>query len=624
MSRAQRIALSFALVCSIAGFAKSEDVIYAKPNELIVRGDVVDSPDGLFRVFPDEVDLDLNRDGLSDLRFRHNLMPRSRRVDSEALELLRIAETGIRENLEMVLGMRRLAIEAANEGVNDADTLSQLQAQLDNGLDTMDRVARHLSFNNRGVLDGSYGKNAVPSSNAIDRVSTSSLTQPGSYTIDVISAAERATIEASTPQNAVLASDEVLVVNGVAIELNANMTQTQVIDRINDFASQTGVFSDNGGNGGATRLYTDAFGSNAKVCTASNITPSATSIGFGPTLHCDLGLDMQVSIGANQYAGNGATVLGTAGSEKGLAFRVGESGVDPTRTATGVLGTIDVVDNSPVFVLNKETGETTTIALPNVRPSALGLGVAGNQFTSLAELKIFSSSQANDSLAIIDHSYEKLSLEHDKVLNFLATHALPYGEGFATGLNGTEFAIGEFGLLPAGVEVGPSLVFQDETARLQSSMAFRDITQSGFVGVRIPVANGFVYSWVGIKVDGDSSLTISDYAWNSIPNDGVVTGVASKRSLGQRIPGDANMDGVVDFSDFLICSSNFEEPGRWHHGNFNGDQLVDFSDFLMLSSNFQAGVVMVSVPEPDGVQIEATLAICVIAAIRRRRKRCAG
>lgn len=618
MSRARLNVIAVALVCNIAGFTNSEDVIYENPIELIVRGDVVDSNDGLFRVFPDEVDLDLNRDGLPDLRFRHSPMPRSRRVDSDALEILRIAETGLRENLAIVLGMRRLAVEAANEGVNDEDRLSQLQAQLDNGLDTMDRIARHSLINNRGVLDGSYGRNAVPSSDAIDRVSASSVTEPGSYVIDVQSPAERATIEASTSQTAGLASDEVLVVNGVAIELYENMTQEQVINQINNFAGQTGVFSDSGGTNGATRLYTDAFGTDARICAASNIASSATSIGFGPTTHCDLGLDMQVSIGVNQYTGKGATVLATAGSERGLAFRVVESGADFAKTTTGVLGTIDVADNSPVFVLNKETGESTTIAFPDVRPSALGLGVPGNQFASLTELKLLSASQANDSLAIIDHSYEKLDHEHDKVLNFLAAHALPYGEGFASGLNGTEIAVGEFGLLPAGIEIAPTLDFQDDNTLLQSSMVFRDITQSGFVGVRTPVANGFLYAWIGIEVDGDSSITISDYAWNSIPNDGIVTGVASKRSLGQLIPGDANMDGVVDFSDFLICSSNFDKPGRWHHGNFNGDRLVDFSDFLMLSDNFQASVGA-SVPEPDGMQITVTLAICLISAIRRRK-----
>ena len=71
--------------------------------------------------------------------------------------------------------------------------------------------------------------------------------------------------------------------------------------------------------------------------------------------------------------------------------------------------------------------------------------------------------------------------------------------------------------------------------------------------------------------------------------DGVVTMLAS--------PGDANLDGSVNFSDYLVLESNFGNAGGWTNGDFNGNGMVDFSDYLALEANFGQGGVG-SVPEP--------------------------
>jgi hypothetical protein len=56
-----------------------------------------------------------------------------------------------------------------------------------------------------------------------------------------------------------------------------------------------------------------------------------------------------------------------------------------------------------------------------------------------------------------------------------------------------------------------------------------------------------------------------------------------------RIPGDANGDGQVDLSDFLILRRNFGQEARFSGGDFNGSLTVDLSDFLILRRNFGAG-----------------------------------
>ena len=53
------------------------------------------------------------------------------------------------------------------------------------------------------------------------------------------------------------------------------------------------------------------------------------------------------------------------------------------------------------------------------------------------------------------------------------------------------------------------------------------------------------------------------------------------------LPGDADLDGDVDFADFLILSANFGNSDTgWQEGNFNPDDETSFTDFLLLSANF--------------------------------------
>ena len=51
--------------------------------------------------------------------------------------------------------------------------------------------------------------------------------------------------------------------------------------------------------------------------------------------------------------------------------------------------------------------------------------------------------------------------------------------------------------------------------------------------------------------------------------------------------GDLDLDGRVDFGDFLTLSANFGTSDvRYSDGDLNGDQRIDFADFLLLSANF--------------------------------------
>jgi hypothetical protein len=76
---------------------------------------------------------------------------------------------------------------------------------------------------------------------------------------------------------------------------------------------------------------------------------------------------------------------------------------------------------------------------------------------------------------------------------------------------------------------------------------------------------------------------------SAVPNGGALP--AGVELITSAFPGDANLDGKVDFNDFLAISTHFLQSDiDWDHGNFNYDGVVNFNDFVVLATNFGEGV----------------------------------
>ena len=65
--------------------------------------------------------------------------------------------------------------------------------------------------------------------------------------------------------------------------------------------------------------------------------------------------------------------------------------------------------------------------------------------------------------------------------------------------------------------------------------------------------------------------------------------------------GDADLNGAVEFADFLVLARSFGEAGFWSDGDFDGNGEVQFGDFLILTRNFGDSPALPAasnVPEP--------------------------
>ena len=87
-------------------------------------------------------------------------------------------------------------------------------------------------------------------------------------------------------------------------------------------------------------------------------------------------------------------------------------------------------------------------------------------------------------------------------------------------------------------------------------------------------------------------------------------------------PGDANIDGTVDFTDLGIILNHFNQPGTASDGDADGSGTVDFADLGLLLNNYsQPAPVLGSaaaVPEPSSLVLLAGGAMGLFLAARRK------
>ena len=98
--------------------------------------------------------------------------------------------------------------------------------------------------------------------------------------------------------------------------------------------------------------------------------------------------------------------------------------------------------------------------------------------------------------------------------------------------------------------------------------------------------------------------------------DGVVSGLTSGQiEIKYTLLGDANLDGLVNGSDFNILAANFNQSiTGWDQGDFNYDGLVNASDFNELAANFNQGVSLPAVAITESLAAPAVASTITTAA----------
>jgi autotransporter-associated beta strand protein len=230
------------------------------------------------------------------------------------------------------------------------------------------------------------------------------------------------------------------------------------------------------------------------------------------------------------------------------------------------------------------------------------------------------------------------------------THTLAAGAGRTLEVSPTAVISG-----PGGVSIeGPGTVFYN-TANTYAGLT---TVNSGTLELARTATDIIRY---GGGLDLRDGAVVFDYYQFSTPHSWVRTGVAASAATGfaagqfrsgtanadyalgyfddgstvvlrRTLRGDADLNGVVDFDDFLALQNGFDSAVDWQGGNFDYLGRTDFNDFLILQNHFgqsmngmpvaitaQQVAAMTafarSVPEPA---VTAVL-LAALPLIRRRR-----
>lgn len=325
----------------------------------------------------------------------------------KAVSLVQTAEGALNEINSLLVKVRSLALDSANAGVNDNDALAANQSEITNALDTISRIAQNTQFGTKKLLNGDAGITGSTNNASVTFVSGEETTKEGSHTVNVTTVGERGFVTAAAAATTPLAQDEVLTINDTNISLSTGLTQAQVVDRINEFTSETGVVAEI--SGGATRLYTTDFGTDATVSVVSNVAPAAGSAGFATTLTSDSGENIQATIGGVAVTGTGNSLTATSGVVDGLTIEVAESATNATVTATGALGSVTVNNNSLVFQIGANQSQTASVAIGAATVTGLGRGLTNNQFNDLSAIDVTSANGAQDAIAVVDAAIDDIT-----------------------------------------------------------------------------------------------------------------------------------------------------------------------------------------------------------------------
>jgi len=126
-------------------------------------------------------------------QFRAQIAGLNRAISNSegSMNMIQTAEGALNEINSLLVAMRELAIHAANEGFNDANQLAADQAEIDNAIATIDRIAANTQFGTKKLLDGTKANIAtITTSNSTGLTVVESGLSTGTHSISATKTAD--------------------------------------------------------------------------------------------------------------------------------------------------------------------------------------------------------------------------------------------------------------------------------------------------------------------------------------------------------------------------------------------------------------------------------------------------
>lgn len=349
------------------------------------------------------------------------------RNNQDAMNFSKTAEGALDEVNKLLSDARSLAVASGN-GATLSDSQRQAnQQQLTSIVESVNRIASDTAYGSKKLLDGSAGVLANSTDNSkvaglsfTGTFDGKAITGNGTITVDVTTAAEKASITGAALATFGFGTSTIgegtFQINGFSFSTTASDTVNDVVSRINNLSSQTGVEATFAN--GSVELQSSAFGESAAI----NLVDGSGVLLASAGQASDTGVDAVATVTIDPD-GSGATFGATSatfdqGSGLNLRDKFGNTisltGAGNT-TGAAALGQISV--GSASFQIGANKGQTASLSIGNYSASALGTGVVSGK--TLANISLLSDSDATNSLEVIDKAISEISTARGQIGNFM-------------------------------------------------------------------------------------------------------------------------------------------------------------------------------------------------------------
>lgn len=373
--------------------------------------------------------LKINRaaDGAASLiiseQMRAQISGISQAIDNSetAVGMVQTAESALTEVNTLLVKMRQLAVHAANEGANDQVMLQADQFEFANALDTIDRVTFNTQFGLKRILDGSQGANGAANGVGLEFIAATPATRSSpvqGYDVRVQQLATKAMVEgaAALTQEIIDAGEELTIAEGgktVTFRTTPGDSVAQVAGKLKNEIRQFGLELDlELTEDNTLRLTHHKYGSEGTFSVASS-SEGILSKEAGVMESATPGQDIVGTIGGHVAVGRGQVLTGANGTPvEGLTVRYEGNVVTEADAGEGApsAGRVSVYQNSLVFQVGGNVGQSVSVSLNGTNTRFLGRGVANaSGFRSLRDANLLDAQKAQDTMRLLDAATDEVT-----------------------------------------------------------------------------------------------------------------------------------------------------------------------------------------------------------------------
>ena len=340
------------------------------------------------------------------------------------VSMVQTTEANLNEVNRLLISMRQLAIHAANEGVNDTVMLEADQAEMRNGIESINRISEQAQFGTKKLLDGSNGTNGVTTGQNLQFMKAGLETGDSSKTgfdVTVTQAATKTHVTGTTglTQELVNAGETFTVIeNGLLAKYTTNENDTvgTAVQNLRSQIVKNGLNVDIGvDESGLINIKHKEYGSSHGFQMSSS-TEGVLSQAAGQIEVATAGEDVAGKINGESAIGAGQILRGIDGAKNvdGLEVRyTGDlSEVTEETPLGGKVGQVFISQNATMFQIGANYMQTAGISIEGTHTRELGRNIANDSgYENISGLDVRTFQGAQDALLLIDSAVNKIAAD---------------------------------------------------------------------------------------------------------------------------------------------------------------------------------------------------------------------